>query len=280
MTKAAKTKTKGKNFTKSEITRMLDVVEAIIPFGAEQWQNAASQFNTNIPAGWTERDGDSLKRKFQKLVRVPKPTGKKYMEVQRAKRLQYAIEASLAVVQLHDNFSDEEFEEGDPDHGTMNADVEAANTVPMTASSPLSPVADSQLAQTPPATLSRPADPSTPLQATPRAGLEPSELAELSASLGKHSAASAAVSLSQTARRCIKLDRIINTVNNDIQASQNASDPSQSMMAMLMAMEERQQARDAQYRHERDTDNQHMMMMLLVRLVESRGGAESGGEQH
>ncbi|KAE9251693.1 hypothetical protein PF002_g4187 [Phytophthora fragariae] len=42
MTKAAKTKTKGKNFTKSEVTRMLDVVEAILPFGAEQWQNAAS----------------------------------------------------------------------------------------------------------------------------------------------------------------------------------------------------------------------------------------------
>ncbi|OWZ01522.1 hypothetical protein PHMEG_00027067 [Phytophthora megakarya] len=48
--------------------RMLDIVEDILPFGAEQWQNAVSQFNTNIPAGWTERDGDSLKRKFQKLV--------------------------------------------------------------------------------------------------------------------------------------------------------------------------------------------------------------------
>ncbi|EGZ24847.1 hypothetical protein PHYSODRAFT_403980, partial [Phytophthora sojae] len=70
---------------------MLDVVEAILPFGAEQWQNAASH----------------LKRKFQKLVRVPKPTGNGTCseEVQRAKRLQYAIEASLAVVQLHDNFS-------------------------------------------------------------------------------------------------------------------------------------------------------------------------------
>ncbi|KAE8876859.1 hypothetical protein PF003_g39037 [Phytophthora fragariae] len=162
MTKAAKTKTKGKNFTKSEVTR-----------------------NGTCPE-----------------------------EVQRAKRLQYAIEASLAVVQLHDNFSDEEFEEGDPDHGTMNADVEAANP----------------------------------------------------------------------------LDRIINAVNNDIQASQNASDPSQSMMAMLIAMEERQQARDAQYRHdrelyqrqrdERDSANQQMMMMLLVRLVGSGGGAASGGEQH
>ncbi|KAE9233689.1 hypothetical protein PF004_g9589 [Phytophthora fragariae] len=218
MTKAAKTKTKGKNFTKSEVTR-----------------------NGTCPE-----------------------------EVQRAKRLQYAIEASLAVVQLHDNFSDEEFEEGDPDHGTMNADVEAANPVPMTASSPISRPTDSQLTQTPPATLSRPTAPSTPLQATPRAGLEPSELAELSASLGKH--------------------RIINAVNNDIQASQKSSDPSQSMMAMLIAMEERQQARDAQYRHdrelyqrqrdERDSANQQMMMMLLVRLVGSGGGAASGGEQH
>ncbi|EGZ18959.1 hypothetical protein PHYSODRAFT_498000 [Phytophthora sojae] len=133
---------------------MLDVVEAILPFGAEQWQNAASQFNTNIPAGWTERDGDSLKRKFQKLVRVPKPTGNGTCpeEVQRAKRLQYAIEASLSVVQLHDNFSDEEFEEGDPDHDT---DEEAASSVLVTASSPLAASTDSQLTQTPTATYNR-----------------------------------------------------------------------------------------------------------------------------
>lgn len=191
--------------------------------------------------------------------------------MQRAKRPPYAIEASLAVVQLHDDFSSEEFEEGDPDHGTMNADMEATNPVPVTASSPLSRPTDSQLTQTPPATLSTPAAPSTPLQATPRARLQPSELTKLSASLGKRSAASAAVSLSQTSGRRIKLDRIINTVNNDIQGSQNASDPSQSMMAMLMAMEERQQARDSQYRHdrelyqrqreERDAANQQMVMI-------------------
>ncbi|EEY62926.1 uncharacterized protein PITG_21268 [Phytophthora infestans T30-4] len=45
---------------------MLNIVEDILPFGSEQWQTVA-QFNTNIPTGWTERDGESLKRKFQKL---------------------------------------------------------------------------------------------------------------------------------------------------------------------------------------------------------------------
>ncbi|KAF4139875.1 hypothetical protein GN958_ATG10925 [Phytophthora infestans] len=101
----AKGKTKGKNFTTSEVMRLLDIVDDILPFGAEQWQNVASLFNTNIPAGWTERDGESLKRKYQKLVRVPKPTGNGACpaEVQRAKRLQYAIEASIAVVDIHDD---------------------------------------------------------------------------------------------------------------------------------------------------------------------------------
>ncbi|KAF4027883.1 hypothetical protein GN244_ATG20489 [Phytophthora infestans] len=101
----AKGKTKGKNFTTSEVMRLLDIVDDILSFGAEQWQNVASLFNTNIPAGWTERDGESLKRKYQKLVRVPKPTGNGACpaEVQRAKRLQYAIEASIAVVDIHDD---------------------------------------------------------------------------------------------------------------------------------------------------------------------------------
>ncbi|KAG2903432.1 hypothetical protein PC114_g12280 [Phytophthora cactorum] len=70
-----KTKTKGTNFTTSEVIRLLNIVEEVLPFGSEQWQNVASRFNTNIPSGWTERDDESLKRKFQKLVRVPNPSG-------------------------------------------------------------------------------------------------------------------------------------------------------------------------------------------------------------
>ncbi|KAG1692921.1 hypothetical protein DVH05_024245 [Phytophthora capsici] len=112
-----KGKTKGKTYTKSELMRLLDVVEELLPFGAEQWQNVASQFNTHIPSGWTEREGDSLKRKFQKLVRVPKPSGDGVCpeEVQRAKRLQYNIEAAIAVVDLHeDGSADEQEEKGPP----------------------------------------------------------------------------------------------------------------------------------------------------------------------
>ncbi|EGZ08176.1 hypothetical protein PHYSODRAFT_527571 [Phytophthora sojae] len=203
---------------------MLDVVEAILPFGAEQWQNAVSQFNTNIPAGWTERDGDSLKRKFQKLVRVPKPTGTAYL------MCWHLCGFQLTYFDLF----------------VRERNMSRAGAAPAST--------DSQLTQTPTATSSTPTAPSTPLQATPRA------------------------------------DRIIDTVNNDIQASHNASDPSQSMLAMMMAMEERQQARDAQYRHERElcqrqrdereAANQQMMMMLLLRLVERGGGAASSGEQH
>ncbi|EEY68152.1 uncharacterized protein PITG_04540 [Phytophthora infestans T30-4] len=104
----AKGTTKGKNFTTSEVIRMLSIVEDILTFGSEQWQNVASQFNANIPTGRTERDGDILKRKFQKLVQVPKPSGNCLCpdEVQRAKRLQYAIESPIAVIDLHDENPD------------------------------------------------------------------------------------------------------------------------------------------------------------------------------
>ncbi|KAE8904268.1 hypothetical protein PF003_g11908 [Phytophthora fragariae] len=67
-------KKKGKNYTLSELNRMLDLVERMLPFGSEQWENLAACYNTHIPSGHAERDGDSLSRKFKKLYKVPKPS--------------------------------------------------------------------------------------------------------------------------------------------------------------------------------------------------------------
>ncbi|DBA05386.1 TPA: hypothetical protein N0F65_007548 [Lagenidium giganteum] len=44
---------------------MLDIVEAHFPFGQEQWERVASKYNENLPGRWPQRDGSSLKRKFQ-----------------------------------------------------------------------------------------------------------------------------------------------------------------------------------------------------------------------
>lgn len=56
-------------------TGMLDIIEEKKPFGAEQWEDVASKYNEHLPAGWCARDGDSLKRKFNKMWKVKKPTG-------------------------------------------------------------------------------------------------------------------------------------------------------------------------------------------------------------
>ncbi|DAZ97513.1 TPA: hypothetical protein N0F65_009781 [Lagenidium giganteum] len=56
--------TKGKNFRTPEGCPMLDIVEAQLPFGQEQWERVASKNNENLPGGWPQRDGPSLKRKF------------------------------------------------------------------------------------------------------------------------------------------------------------------------------------------------------------------------
>ncbi|KAF4043156.1 hypothetical protein GN244_ATG04636 [Phytophthora infestans] len=170
---------------------------------------------TNL-AEWNKRDGKSLRRKHQKLVRVPKPTGNGVCpaKVQRAKRLQYAIKASASVVDIHDDI------EATYDGGlsiTLRLDhqdelqlVDSTNS-PSTAKNVSTTVATlgsasfipSAMMQSPQSEVTQSAT-SAPLQATARAGPEPSELAELSKTLGKRRASSAdTVSLRQTARRRI-----------------------------------------------------------------------------
>ncbi|KAG1685631.1 hypothetical protein DVH05_007839 [Phytophthora capsici] len=116
--------------------------------------------------------------------------------------------------------------------------------------------------------LGPPTPPATRLQATGRSGMEPSELAELSRTLGKRSdRTNMVVSLSKTARRRVKLDAMIDNINKDLQSDQNLSIQSNNFLAMLMAMEERRKAQEAQYRRERDErewSNQQMMMTRII----------------
>ncbi|DBA00547.1 TPA: hypothetical protein N0F65_006451 [Lagenidium giganteum] len=94
------TKTKGKNFRTQEICRKCSLPKAQLPFGQERWECVASKYNENVPGGWPQRDGPSLKQKFQKLVRVGKPTGRGQCpaEIQRAKLAQRQIESEISVV--------------------------------------------------------------------------------------------------------------------------------------------------------------------------------------
>lgn len=75
------------------------------------------------------------------------------------------------------------------------------------------------------------------LTASARTGLSPAALSDLSSVLGSPG-------LSQTASRRIKMDTMIDKLDQPEQ--------SQSTMEMIMLMDERQSSRDLQYRRERD----------------------------
>ena len=54
---------------------MLDMIEEILPLGAEEWDNLASRFNSSRNVN--QRDADSLKAKFRSWEKARKPTGAK-----------------------------------------------------------------------------------------------------------------------------------------------------------------------------------------------------------
>ena len=60
---------------KSNSLGMLTIVESILPYGNNQWEQVASRYNALLPAAWSPRIGESLKRKFNALKNVKKPTG-------------------------------------------------------------------------------------------------------------------------------------------------------------------------------------------------------------
>jgi hypothetical protein len=66
---------RGKNFSSAQVDRLLACVQEILPNGAMRWEKVAEIYNTDLPAGFEEREAESLRRKFKKLKSNPKPTG-------------------------------------------------------------------------------------------------------------------------------------------------------------------------------------------------------------
>ncbi|RQM28558.1 hypothetical protein B5M09_012224 [Aphanomyces astaci] len=101
---ARKPRTKSKNFSSEETSRLLDLVEELKPFGGNMWERVAFEYNRTAPSAWPERDGVSLKRRFQGLNNKTKPTETSYCppDVDRAKRIYLAIESKVGAIELHD----------------------------------------------------------------------------------------------------------------------------------------------------------------------------------
>ncbi|RHY86038.1 hypothetical protein DYB35_009486 [Aphanomyces astaci] len=101
---ARKPRTKSKNFSSEETTRLLDLVEEFKPFGGNMWDRVAFEYNRTGQSNWPERDGISLRRRFQGLNNKTKPTGTAYCppNIERAKRLYSATESKVGAMELHD----------------------------------------------------------------------------------------------------------------------------------------------------------------------------------
>ncbi|KAG2806836.1 hypothetical protein PC112_g17675 [Phytophthora cactorum] len=98
-------------------------------------------------------------------------------------------------------------------------------------------------------------DPPAPLTATSRAGLSPNELARLSSRIPRrhstHDIGNTTTYLSHTEQRRILLDKMMDKLASEASSSSmKCDDP--SLFGLLMMMDERQSAREAELRRERE----------------------------
>ncbi|KAJ8558684.1 hypothetical protein ON010_g8766 [Phytophthora cinnamomi] len=249
-------KTKGKNFRAAELDRMLPLVESSFPFGSEQWANIASSYNAHLPSGWPERDGDSLRRKFMPLKNKRKPTE----DLDCPSEIKQEADLEPEGGPYSDGF-------GDADHGleAFSSESDGAGDAPATdsvhdedAPTPLRvTVAEGPSTPSPPQPTSSRVTTSTTaaLSAIARAGLTPTQLAQLSTRISRVSG------FRYFARK-----------------RRGGS----NLLGVIMMMEERQAARDAEVRREREEREavrEARERQFQLELARSQGAREAQSQQ-
>jgi hypothetical protein len=78
-------------YSSTEVQGLLQVIEEVLSVHGEEWDDVSQAHATNFPN--SQRTAESLKRKFQQLYRVKKPTGDPFCppEVRMVKRLRHLI---------------------------------------------------------------------------------------------------------------------------------------------------------------------------------------------
>ncbi|KAG3050379.1 hypothetical protein PC121_g18420 [Phytophthora cactorum] len=248
-------KTKGKYFRATEIDRMLCLVEDRLPFGSEQWFGLASAYNIQLPSGWPARDGDSLKRKFMALKNKRKPTGDPDCPTL------HEDESDVAESVGHVTEEVQDIESSDARSDTSLVDTNSVLELDTSANESesltlrvLSPTQTNVAAGSGTA-IPASRDPPAPLTATSRAGLSPNELARLSSRIPRrhstHDIGNTTTYLSHTEQRRILLDKMMDKLASEASSSSmKCDDP--SLFGLLMMMDERQSAREAELRRERE----------------------------
>ncbi|KAI9994453.1 hypothetical protein PInf_011083 [Phytophthora infestans] len=94
----------------AEISRLLNLIEDILPLGTDEWEKLAGFYNGSRMCGWPEREFDSLRRKCKVLYSTRKPIGTSEMppHVKLAKELKNAIDDKASVVVMDDGADNEE----------------------------------------------------------------------------------------------------------------------------------------------------------------------------
>ncbi|KAG3164196.1 hypothetical protein PC128_g20200 [Phytophthora cactorum] len=238
-------KTKGKNFRATEID------QDRLPFGSEQWFGLASAYNIQLPSGWPARDGDSLKRKFMALKNKRKPTGDP----------DCPSESDVAESVGHVTEEVQDIESSDARSDTSLVDTNSVLELDISANESesltlrvLSPTQTNVAAGSGTA-IPASRDPPAPLTVTSRAGLSPNELARLSSRIPRrhstHDIGNTTTYLSHTEQRRILLDKMMDKLASEASSSSmKCDDP--SLFGLLMMMDERQSAREAELRRERE----------------------------
>ncbi|KAF0706108.1 hypothetical protein AaE_014265 [Aphanomyces astaci] len=251
-------KGRGKGWSSQETLSLLDCIERLLPLGGNHWELVQTDYNTRASQenDWIPRDVDSIRRKFKALRNSRKPTGEPDcpIDVVRAKHINRMIESRMAVLDM----------ESDHD-GENSSDADRADTMQQGTPQP-APQGSSSLPATP--------------TATPRTGLDPSQLAALAG------ASANGIVMSQTAQRRRKIDEILaeSTDNEAIKRrlifEQRDSRQAmfEAMMAMDSAREERERVRHEErlrrqeqvdaIREERQSKMDQVLLAVLAKLVD------------
>ncbi|KAI9980209.1 hypothetical protein PInf_026694 [Phytophthora infestans] len=98
------------NYKMAEISRLLNLIEDILPLGKDEWERLAGFYNGSRMRGWPEREFDSLRLKLKVLYSTRKPTGTSEMppHIKLAKELKNAIDDKASVVVMDDGADNEE----------------------------------------------------------------------------------------------------------------------------------------------------------------------------
>ncbi|GMF40102.1 unnamed protein product [Phytophthora fragariaefolia] len=107
--------TGSSNYKANEVRRLLALVDKYLPLGKDEWERHVSHFNAYRGRGVSERDYESLQRKFKVLYRTRKPTGVQEMphHIKEAKPLKKTTDDKANVVIMDDGGDEDEEEQHD-----------------------------------------------------------------------------------------------------------------------------------------------------------------------